>query len=64
MSGCIALSDKQISDFEYFRPHYGIHSFSRLGELNGNCDLPAVDVGVIASWLEEEEDELGLIEYS
>jgi hypothetical protein len=61
LSGCIALSRKQYDDFEYFRPHYGIHSFVKLGELNGNCSLPETDIGVINSWFEYEEDELGIV---
>jgi len=51
----IALSKQQHDAFEYYRPHYGIHSYTDPGEFNGASSLPEVDVGVLANWLEEED---------
>ncbi len=56
LSGLIAIDEKQMADFEYLRPHYGIHSFVKLRSLNNNASLPDVDVGVFAAWFDEEEE--------
>ena len=61
LSGCIALSNEMIEDFSYFRPHYGIHSFSRHRRFNNNMKLPDVDIDVLTHLLEWEEDQLGVV---
>ena len=58
-----AIDNVQREGLEYLKPHYGIHSYEKLGKLNNNARLPDVDVGVFAAFLEEEEDMLGMIDY-
>lgn len=60
LSGCIALSNEQINDFEEFRPHYGIHSFTNYRQFNSNCSLPDATISVLSNWIEHGDDEAGL----
>lgn len=55
LSGCIALSNEMAEFFQRYRPHYGIHSFREPGEFKGNMSLPEVDIGILASFVEEED---------